>query len=99
MLQELKEKQNGKSNDFVFLSSDGSYLKRSRLTRVVKRAAKRSGVPNITFHSLRHTFGTLMANKNGVVKASKALGHSDIKTTMMYYHTDESTMRAAMNNL
>ncbi|MFA6449125.1 MAG: site-specific integrase [bacterium] len=54
----------------------------------------------ITFHTLRHTFGThLMAvtGKPNVVK--EAMGHSDLKTTQRYCHVIEEQQRAGINAL
>ena len=85
-------------NDFVFVGKDGKHFGVNRLTKVVARVAKRSGLKHITMHSLRHTVASILANNYNIVLASKALGHSDIKTTMTYYHTDEEKLKQAMCN-
>jgi integrase len=57
-------------------------------------ASKRAGIPHIHVHALRHTFGSLMA----MVEANpfaimKAMGHADIKTTMIYVSLKQSHIR------
>lgn len=45
-------------------------------------------IPRISSHSLRHTFATLMVEKNVNIKAlQKALGHANIEMTMNRYVT------------
>ena len=54
-------------------------------------------MPQVRFHDLRHTFGTLMAASGvDVLKIKHWMGHEDIETTMVYTHyapgADESAM-------
>ena len=35
-------------------------------------------------------------NQHGILRASQALGHSQITTTMQYYHEDADALKAAM---
>jgi len=40
---------------------------------------------NLTFHSARHTYSTLLLTNNvGVEVIQKMLGHKHLKTTMLY---------------
>lgn len=50
----------------------------------------------VTYHTSRHTFGSLFADADGnIVALQKMMGHSDIKTTMGYVHTSaESLIKA-----
>ena len=84
--------------DFVFLSTDGGHLRHNRLSKVVRRNAKRAGIKHISVHSLRHTCASAIANNSSIVQAQQALGHSQITTTMSYYHQDEDALRKAMRN-
>ena len=89
VLLELKQKaiKKGKE-DIVFLSVNGKSHSKTTLHKVVVRAAKAIGVEKFSFHGLRHTFATHVTNQYGVAQASRMLGHSDIKTTMIYYQQD-----------
>ena len=52
----------------------------------------------IPVHSLRHTCTAAIANADGIVFAQQALEHSDVKTTMGYYHSDREALRDAMTS-
>ena len=61
------------------------------------RAVKRSKIPHITFHKLRHTTASRL-NEMGIdiVTIQKMLDHSDIKTTMRYTHNAKSSIDNAI---
>ncbi|HMG94371.1 MAG TPA: tyrosine-type recombinase/integrase [Chryseolinea sp.] len=42
----------------------------------------------ITYHTSRHTFGSLMTEGGDPVATQRMMGHSDIRTTMGYVHTN-----------
>jgi integrase len=65
----------------------GHPLDRSKLIRRFKQALERAGVRQITFHELRHTFGTRMAAAGTPLRTLQYwLGHADAKTTQIYAH-------------
>jgi integrase len=68
-----------------------------RFQAILKAAA----LPNIPFHNLRHTCGTLLAVLGAHPRMIQAvLHHASHHTTMMYYvHADTSTERAAVEGL
>lgn len=55
--------------------------------------------PNIRFHDIRHTFGTLATATIPVKVVQKMMTHKDIKTTLRYAHIQEKEMIDAANNL
>lgn len=59
---------------------------RSSTNRVVSRYARAAGLEGVSPHTLRHTFATeyLAANPGDIRSLAAILGHSDIKTTMIY---------------
>ena len=75
-------------NDLVFCHPDlGKPLDRSKLIRRFKQALERAEVHRITFHELRHTFGTTMAAAGAPMTTIQYwMGHDDIKTTQVYTH-------------
>jgi integrase len=74
--------------DLVFCHPEsGRPLDRSKLVRRFKQALERAGVREITFHELRHTFGTRMAASGTPLRTHQHwLGHADAKTTQIYAH-------------
>lgn len=50
-------------------------------------ACKRAGVQRVTFHELRHTFGTTVAREGAtLVEIMAWMGHEDLVTTQKYLH-------------
>ncbi len=46
----------------------------------------RAGLPDIRFHDLRHSSATILAAAGVPMKViQERLGHSDIRTTLMFY--------------
>jgi site-specific recombinase XerD len=61
----------------------------SDVQKAVKRAADEAGIPKrVTPHTFRHSFAShlLLANVD-IRTIQERLGHSDVKTTMIYTHT------------
>ncbi len=70
---------------FEGLKAGKKYSKTS-VTKVVKQAAKKSGIKKtVCTHTLRHSFAThLLENGIDIVLIKNLLGHTCIKTTMVY---------------
>jgi len=65
----------------------GGYLDRSQLRKRYKAAQTKAKLRPLTFHDLRHTFGSLAVNKaNSIVELQHWLGHADAATTHRYTH-------------
>ncbi|GAF93136.1 unnamed protein product, partial [marine sediment metagenome] len=85
-------------DDLVFANVEGKPLDPSVLTHNFARIAKRSGLQNVRFHDLRHTFASLMLLRGAKPKViSEALGHSSVAFTMdAYSHIIEGMQSDAM---
>lgn len=58
------------------------------LGKRVRRACKRAGVDPVTFHQLRHTAASHLAERVPLPIVGAVLGHADPKTTARYAHID-----------
>ncbi len=70
----------------MFLRADGAPWGRSHQRRRLKDAAKAAKVHDVSFHILRHSYGSALAMK-GVPMAviAAALGHVDTRMTERHY--------------
>lgn len=69
----------------VVARDDGGHLSPTLLRHPFRRACEGAGVPLIRFHDLRHTYATHLAQAGVPMPTLQVyLGHSDIKTTMIY---------------
>ena len=98
--EKLKLGELYQDNDLLFPSETGAYMDSRNLIRSWKRALERIGVPYKKFHTLRHTYATLLI-KNGaqLITVSRLLGHASIKTTEIYAHVLESTKQNDVESL
>lgn len=63
-------------------------------------ALKRARIEGLTFHSLRHTFGTRLGMNGYDIKTiAELMGHKDIKMTMRYSHPTPEHKRMAVESL
>jgi len=73
----------------VFLTSTGQPLDRTNAWRRVKAAALAAGLPEVTPHTLRHSFATHLIEGGADLRAvQEMLGHASIRTTEVYTHLD-----------
>jgi integrase len=73
---------------WVFLSSQGTHLRRSNCNRRVWQPATRAaGVPGLRVHALRHTADTLATVAGGSLReVMPRLGHSTTAAAVRYPH-------------
>jgi integrase len=77
----------GEHSDAIFLRADGQVWGASHQKRPINEASRRAGIsPGVTFHILRHTYGSHLA-MSGVPMAIVAaqLGHVDTRMTEKHY--------------
>lgn len=76
-------------------------LPEQTMNRYLKDIAAFAGMgKKFTTHMGRHTYGYLFIASGGQVEVlQKIMGHSDIKTTMIYTHIDTAQIRAGVENI
>lgn len=103
LLRKWRERQLEVLNDnpeYIFTTLKGTTVKNRYVQSIVKRYSKKAGInKNISPHTLRHTFATdLYKETKNIRIVQKALGHSDLSTTMIYTHIIDDEMEEAMKN-
>ena len=85
----------------VFTTLAGSAVSGRYVQQMVKRCAARAGLDkHVHPHLLRHTFATDLYRQTGRIRlVQKALGHSDLSTTMIYTHVYDQEVEEAMRML
>ncbi len=71
--------------DTLFLRDNGEPWGKSHQTRPLKEAAAKVKLDGVSFHILRHTYGSLAAKGVPLQVIAAALGHADTRTTEKHY--------------
>lgn len=93
----------GKRGDgLVFIKQDGAEWGKNHHVRLLQAACENAKIePAISFHELRHTFASTLAQLGvDLLTISKLLGHSDTRITSRHYaHLCDQTLRDAVKKL
>ncbi|MFW6016862.1 MAG: tyrosine-type recombinase/integrase [bacterium] len=86
--------------EYVFTTLEGTELDNRNVRRMVTKYAKKAGITKrISPHTLRHSFATDLYRETKNIRATqKALGHSDLSTTMIYTHIVDDELENAMKS-
>jgi site-specific recombinase XerD len=108
MLEELQgwmdpRQEKAAESEYLLPTSKGTQVATSHLRRSVKRYARDANieeVDRVSPHTLRHTFATRLYRETSNIRmVQKALGHSDLSTTMIYTHVVDEELEGAMKGL
>jgi integrase/recombinase XerD len=84
------------ASERLFLSRTGKPLERVALWMLIEKYGRRSGLlKSISPHVLRHCFAThLLGGGADLRVVQELLGHSDISTTQIYTHVDQTRLKS-----
>ncbi|MBL8027525.1 MAG: integron integrase [Fibrobacteres bacterium] len=80
------------------------HIHQSAMSREVKLTSEKIGlIQRVTTHTFRHSFATQMIKDNyDITQVQVLLGHSDVRTTMLYTHTmklDPKPLKSPLDSL
>jgi site-specific recombinase XerD len=87
--------------DYLLEGQSGGQYSETSIEKVIKRSATRAGITKrVTPHMLRHSFATHLISKGSALPyVQKLLGHSNIKTTLIYTHVADNDLKNLPNPL
>lgn len=88
-----------RSAGYVFTNENGRPLNHAWLSYHLTKLCEKAGLARITWHVLRHTFATQLAQEAQLHEVQQALGHSTITMTLRYAHVVGSSLREAVGRL
>ncbi|MDO7976747.1 tyrosine-type recombinase/integrase [Oceanotoga teriensis] len=98
----LKNKEINIKPEYVFTTLKGNKISSRYVREMIYKYTDKAGIHKerkISPHTLRHTFATDLYKKTkDIRKVQKALGHSDLSTTMIYTHIADSDLEDAMKS-
>lgn len=87
-------------SELFFATEKTGALAVPTVEHTVAAVRKELGWKGITPHTFRHSFASSLVEKDvNLLKISKLLGHSSLKTTQIYIHTNISQLADAVNLL
>lgn len=86
--------------EYVFVNMDGNSIKIGNLEYSFRMAVRISGIQNLHFHDLRHTFATRLAQYGvDLYTIQRLLGHKNPSMTQRYAHHCVDSLRRAVEGV
>ena len=98
----LRERGDGDGSMFLFTSRKGSRLSRQQVYRLFRHCAELAGIEEGRFnpHVLKHSYAShLLRNGADLAFVQKALGHTQISSTVRYTHVTTTEAQIVSNRI
>jgi site-specific recombinase XerD len=97
-LRRWRARRPAQAQGLLFTTLKGTPIHANALRAMVKRRSGKAGLTkDVHPHLLRHTFATELYRQTKDIRlVQKALGHSDLSTTMIYTHIVDADLAAAL---
>lgn len=101
IIERLKSENKNQKENYLFRKKGNQPFTRDYISKKFKKACRDAGIDeSIHYHSLRHSTGSLLAQKGvSLYTIQKILGHSNPSVTQIYAHMQIDTLREAINQI
>lgn len=102
LIKEIRDMLAGmdRSEEFVFTTGKGTLIEPRNAQRFFEVAARKAGLADVSTHTLRHTTASHLRKMGVSIEDIRdILGHTDIRTTMIYAEIDFAVMESAMSKM
>ena len=84
-------------SEFIFINWNNRRMREESIRRIIVSIGERTVHRRITPHMFRHTFATMLLESNvDISYIQELLGHSSIRTTQIYLHLSNTSIRSAL---
>ncbi len=104
-MNQLIEKSNNLINyadigDYVFKTENGTFIRQQSFLKTYKKLLMKAGIEPQKFHSIRHTYATILFEEKADLKTVSDLLRNDSKiTNEIYTHVSEDLRRREANKM
>lgn len=89
-----KERPAWTNTGFVFTTETGQPVDPRNVYRTLQLAARKAKLSNVGVHTLRHSWASAALDAGEqIANVSEQLGHSDVRITQIYTHTNDPSKR------
>lgn len=101
IIERLKNESKVQKENYLFRKTGNQPFTKDYISKKFKKACKDAGIDEaIHYHSLRHSTGSLLAQKGvSLYTIQKILGHSNPAVSQIYAHMQIDTLREAINKI
>lgn len=80
------------ASQFLFPGPRGGRMTSRAIQIAIRKLAYHALCRRVTPHTLRHTFGTLLARRASIRVVQEALGHASLSSTQIYTHVNRQDL-------